>query len=249
MDGMGCIFLASTPRCGSTYLSNLLQNTRCVGVTQEYALRSDRSHWHDFHRFESHKEYFSSLHGLHSTSNGVISLKLMWSQMQGLLSDVREYAGLLESDLGVLQKYFGLIKFIYLRRMCPLAQGISLARARGTGVWAVEGGKDDEASSSEERYSAPAIYAALRDVALQTEAWTKFFLINRIVPYTVCYEELVERPEETVRTLLKWVGITACIPIDTRVRFVRQADGTSEEWRERFIEEEVKSKGFGLWAI
>jgi LPS sulfotransferase NodH len=236
---MPCIIVAATPRCGSSYLSSLLQNTRAIGAVQEYAPEEDVLHWNNYHGFNRHWEYFESLREIHSAGAGRMSIKVMWWQMRSLLFDIRRYANLDGNDLSILDRYFGSVRFVYIKRTCPLLQSISLARAIRSGVWAKMA--DDAQSADQQQfaeYDAKAIRSAASDISLQEKGWREFFALYGVFPFMVRYEELIQRPRETVRDLLGWMNVEA-VELDMSSIFLRQADAQTDGWKRRFQLEEM----------
>ena len=182
-----------------------------------------------------------------TTPNGVFGTKLMWGYLGDFLAGARLLDPSLAAapDADVLRAVLGggaEVPIVQVLRRDKVGQAISLWRAIQTQRWRDEGepGAAAGGGAREPVYHRAAI-AHLRDVLTAgEESWTAWLAERGIAPLrVVVYEELVPALEPTIRGLLADLGIDEepaegfAVP-----RMRRQSNGTSAEWRERFVAEE-----------
>jgi trehalose 2-sulfotransferase len=135
--------ICATPRTGSSLLCGLLDSTGVAGhpesyfrqpSEQEFAARWDivRSSDGAF----SYADYVRAAIAAGSTDNGVFAARIMWGTLDELVAKLAPlYPGLTGSDLDLLSRVLGRMRFVYLRRGDVVAQAVSLLRAEQTDVW------------------------------------------------------------------------------------------------------------------
>ena len=123
--------LCGTPRTGSTLLSSLLASTRVAGLPASYFREPDQLAWAE--RFGvsvsndggfGYAEFVAGAIRFGSTPNGVFAARVMWGTLPliiaGLAPDPRG-----RSDVDVLQKALGPLRFVYLSRRDVVEQAVS----------------------------------------------------------------------------------------------------------------------------
>jgi len=65
----------------------------------------------------------------------------------------------------------------------------------------------------------------------------EFFREGNIVPLTTVYEDFIQRYEESIRKILKYLGFGWTTLKVSTPYFARTADNISEEWHQRFRHE------------
>jgi trehalose 2-sulfotransferase len=170
-----------------------------------------------------------------TTPNGVFGAKLMWNQLTDIEQHARtlpELAGL--AGLELLERLFRHPRYVWVRRRDKVRQAISLWRALQTRVWRVEqGGANDTAPMLQ--YNFDAIEHLRRRLTTYDEAWGHIFRIARIEPLILFYEDDVEpNPADAVARVVAHVGVELPPDWAPQARMVRQADSTSDGWREAY---------------
>ncbi len=223
--------LATIPRAGSTLCSIRLWQSGQLGAPLEYMnLTLARAMWE---RLGYHLDgggpseaqiasYWRNVQKLRTSSNGVFGCKLFVCNLAKLASE----------DPSILSQ-MAPTHVVYLVRKDLLGQAISYCRAQQSHVWfgGIRYRKDREPTYDFER-----IRACLVSICQQMAVWEKLFRAWGVSPLRLCYEELCACPRRTVNAVKAYIGVhsepsaTLSLPI-----IVRQADGTSDEWRAQFL--------------
>lgn len=143
------------------------------------------------------------------TRNGVVSVNLPWSHQRWLVRFARA-AGVApgrtgeagSSDAEVIESWYPQARYLYLTRTDTARQAARWYEGRrhpavGVGAAPRTGEPPD---LQEVRWIETLI-------SRQEQAWEVYFELHGIEPYRVEYEELLERPEETVREIFEWLGL------------------------------------------
>jgi len=69
----------------------------------------------------------------------------------------------------------------------------------------------------------------MREAGLQ-----EFFAEGNIVPLTIVYEDFIQEYEQTIRSILDYLGLEAASTKIDEPYFTKLADEISEEWAQRF---------------
>lgn len=197
--------IASSPRTGSTLLTDALKRTDVAGVPEEYW--THRNYWNQCLGIDYSINYLDQIAARTFTSNGLVGVKLFSFQIDEFTRDL--------SASGVAD-----VRYVRLRRRDTVAQGVSYYRAAVGGSW-----RCDEPGRPVE-FDLDEIARHVESARGFDRAWDEFFR-NREVPLAVDYEELRDDYERTVTRVLSWLGIVADVPPPS---LERQADEASEEW-------------------
>ncbi|GLF94912.1 sulfotransferase Stf0 family [Streptomyces yaizuensis] len=218
--------LASTPRCGSNLLARALWHTGVAGFPEDYL--ADTYVLDYFERWgftaenadELPASHIRALMKVRTSPNGVFGIKIHAGHLADLETDPHT---LLSSPL-----------YVRVERADRLRQAISYTIAEQTGVWIVDGTHlPASRARSEPRYDYEEIGRRLRMLDGDAETWDAYAERYGITPHVVVYEDLVAHYEESVRACLAFLGVDAPQHIPPP-GISRQADGTTEEWVERF---------------
>jgi Family of unknown function (DUF6065)/Stf0 sulphotransferase len=119
-----------------------------------------------------------------------------------------------------------------------VAQAISYYRAVESKIW--RAWNDDrtpgEAAPRQPMYDRARIERYLTIVRNQDEGWRRFFLERNVPALVLIYEEFVASYDQTVRAVLKFLGISSEGVMLPRPALRRLADAESEAWERRFRE-------------
>jgi LPS sulfotransferase NodH len=223
--------VASSYRCGSSYLCWRLWQTGLLGAPMEVLnpmgvmrVLTNRL------KTSSRGDYIAKLLARRTSRNGVFGMKAHFHHFEAFL---KEYPGLLE----VLSP----ITFIYISRQDRIAQAVSMARALQTGQWT---SRMEAGPGARLQYDYATIANCLNDIARQDLDWRGWFRARGITPYQVTYDDLTADAEGVVRDIVGLLGVqndeSATVDIP---RVDKQGDETNEEWIERFGRESKERGG------
>ena len=163
---------------------------------------------------------FRAIQDLCATPNGVYGLKIFPRQFRPI-AEVN-WPGRLPN-----------LSFLHLRRLDVVGQAISEARAQQTGAWTV-----GDPVTGVAAYDRDLITARLQSAVRQNTDWDYYFARNRIEPFRLTYEALLEQPDAAVGAIAQWLGVDlAAAPKGEASRTRSQRDALTEEWRSRFLRE------------
>lgn len=235
--------LCSTPRTGSTLLCSLLKSTGVAGNPESYFRKQDLSKWAlRWNLIKSLDESFSFEDYLAAaisagSSNGVFSVRIMWGTLEELIHDLRNVYPECNDDGNLLEKAFGSIKFVYLKRNDVVAQAVSRLRAEQSDVWHVSDDNGDQVDGYESSYDFNQIRKYVLESEKDNSGWRRWFSSHDIEPLEIVYEELAESPVEEVRRILQYLDIDLPESCKINAPNKKMADGISQEWIERYLEE------------
>jgi len=254
--------LCTLPRSGSWLLADLLEQTDLAGRPEEY-FRPD-------HRVQWSKEWGIPVKGPYSqyiaaalehatTANGVFGVKLHWYQFEWFTGELRSLPG---GDPGacaeaVVEQWLPHPHYIYLYRDDTVRQAISYYRATYSDQW-FHLAEEDE-GTGEGRFIRPIPMPDEPDwghvrylenaVIDHDRRWTEFFNSSGVVPLEICYEEMAESCEKTLRDVFGFLGI----PLDPDMtlpqpRLKKQADEETERLVKEYLvhRDHVEPRPFNL---
>lgn len=156
----------------------------------------------------------------------------MWGTLEEMTEELGQlYPNLVGDDLGLLEKAFGQLKFIYLYRNDVIAQAISLYRAEMTGHWhTVEGQKPKQPPV----FDFDAINLRLEMLEQHNLAWKNWFQNVGIKPLAINYEALSADPVGSTKRTLDFLGLELPHYKQLEAANQRLADETTVAWIEQF---------------
>ena len=237
-DGPDGYTLCSTPRTGSTLLCSLLAATGIAGVPASYFRVEDIDRRVDQMAIRSpdgdyrFADFLAAVIEEGRTPNGVFGLRVMWGTMATLVDEIRRQ-GAEGTDVDVLTRTFGRLRFVYLCRRDVVAQAVSRYRAESTSIWHLAPHDANAARRPAERYDRDAIAGFVDEAREHNRAWLEWFATNAVEPLAITYEGLDHDHAGTTRRVLDFLGLEGAIEPNA-VANVRMADATSRAWIERF---------------
>jgi LPS sulfotransferase NodH len=181
-------YIATTPRSGSTYFCTLLRKTNFLGYPDEFfneaiTVNAGRLQPTLINQF-THARRDGT------TSNGVCGIKIMAEQFADIIGQT------------ILDEWFPIVKWLFLRRRDKLAQAISFDKAEQTGSW----------SSLEEPKHAPVYSRERIDQKLlklneQEAFWKIFFLGKKINSMEIWYEDLLNNIPAALQSIATHIGV------------------------------------------
>jgi trehalose 2-sulfotransferase len=234
--------IASTPRCGSTFLTSVLWQTGVLGAPAEY--------W-NFHKrvkpvatgikmmqrldATSPDDYLNKLLACRTTRNGIFGVKVLFVQFSQALKRFPQ----------VLERLAPLT-YIYIEREDKVAQAVSLAKLAQHGGWPERRGRAWQARSVAVPYDRDMISLSLARLEQQTTGWRQWFETNKIDPFVVKYEKLAADQNAVVRSIKELLGAQDDEPQEVRFKAIeRQGDSTNREWVARY-KSEVAGNGAAM---
>lgn len=238
-------FVCATPRTGSSLLLGLLDSTGVCGHPQAYFRAPDEPLWADRWQLPrtaaggyDYADFLRAARAAGSTSNGIFGAKTMWGTMDELIDKMRAvHPDLADDDVALLNRTFGRIHFIYLRRRDILAQAVSWLRAEQTNTWFIGGNGEISGNGANPQnpvFDAAAIRRFMDMIEEHNTAWETWFAARGIQPYHVSYEDLDRDMIATTRGILMLLGVqTSETPVIT-ARHRRQADELNQQWIKQY---------------
>jgi trehalose 2-sulfotransferase len=233
-------FITTTPRTGSSLLSEALEFTRIAGTPREYFEPAYEQDWSLRLAITSEDDYFDRILAAGMTANGVFGAKVHWHQFVHLRSKLRAAHGTSLSELELLRRTFPELKYIFLTRRDKIAQAVSYYKAERTDVWHVvrpDAIGTRTMATDRATFDVDRIDHWVTRFAEDEASWLRYFETLGIEPFQVVYEDFLEAYESTLLAILGYLKIA--IPAELRIvppRLRKLADEVSNEWVKRFRE-------------
>ena len=211
--------IASTPRCGSSYLSKHLWETGILGCPAEY-FNFNKLLFRLTARFgvETPIDYLKALKRVRTTPNGVFGVKVHFDHLQFL------------SISGLLQQ-LSPVKFVRLIRNEPVSEAVSLSRALQTGAWHSQISEADKPAV----YSVSHINWCVQHLRLQKQGWDQFFESHKLPHMIVKYETLVADTPAVIAAITQNLGFPATPKLTVSLpEMKKQSNSLNQEWIERY---------------
>lgn len=228
--------ICATPRSGSFLLCEALKNTGLAGRPEEYFTRDDKpplkERWSPSVCLQSIAEDIEQ----GTTSNGVFGVKIMRSFFDAVVGKLRLIPGTEGLTVpALLETVFPNLRYLFITRRDKVRQAVSYAKALQTDVWTVY--TKIPPLTNAVAFNFKQIDYLVQLVLTYEAVWQQYFENSGIRPFTVVYEDLVPKYEETAIQILEYLNI----PVPERLMFAerylqRQTDAVSEEWVERYQE-------------
>jgi trehalose 2-sulfotransferase len=222
--------LASVPRTGSTFLSHALWRSGCLGAPLEYLNFLPGSPYHSAHGAPAEQAalWHSALHR-RTSPNGVFGAKCFSAQLRELQ---QSNPALLMEVMALLLPTGTRPNVVRLKRRDPVAHAISYARAALSGVWHK---RQERGEAPSVAFSAKAVDHARLLLDQQEADWDLLFGEMRVEPLTLWYEDVIARPDEAVRLVADFLGVTLDPQASVAVPEIeKQANADSRDWAELY---------------
>jgi LPS sulfotransferase NodH len=233
-----CYWISTTPRTGSSLLSEALEFTRIAGKPREYFEPDYEKDWSLRLGISADADYIEKFLAAGMTPNGVFGAKVHWHQFAHLCAKLRSIEGNGKSDLEHLRRTFPGLKFIFLTRRDKVRQAVSYFKAQRTDIWHVV--RPGERPTQGTAAKAPALDLEQIDhwvtrFAEDEASWCRYFETTGLEPFQVVYEDFLGAYESTVLAILGYLNIP--IPAELKIvppRLHKLADEVSDEWVRRY---------------
>jgi len=190
--------IAITPRSGSSYLCNVLKNTKRLGWPQEVLEHSAVAH-RLTKNMPAHapEEYIRNAIRVVKTANNVSGLKTSWFQFENFIAAMDD------------RSYLDGFKFVYLTRRDLAAQAVSLYKAVSSNVFhsVVAHDEEDLTKLATLEYDYSAIKYWYDHIVVQEHGWQRYFYENRIFPLCLSYEDIEDDILRVMKRIAMYVGV------------------------------------------
>jgi len=214
--------IASTPRTGSTLLSDLLWDSAKAGAPLEYLHDKHSLDYKARWGFKTVDEYAQMLLRSRTSDNGVFGMKVHFHQLNNF-----------SLDFNSLNEMFHSPKYIFVQRNDKLRQAISFVKAMQTKQWAVREGE----AVHEGQYDYPAIRSAIQRMNEEENSWKTYFSENKVEPWVIEYETFVRDPGKSLSDVYRYLGVVCDVHQLKKVSGVKMANAGTEDWVARFLAE------------
>jgi LPS sulfotransferase NodH len=238
--------ICTSPRTGSTLLCRGLANTGRAGAPDEFFDRpaENLAYWMRRFAISNQSEFASKIIDATSTPNGVFGVKLHWTAYPDMhqafadsltprLVDARN-----RSLNELLHERFSMVRYIWLRRLDKVAQGISHFRAVRSGLWEIPRGQHAAKSGVGEslEFDFQAIDHCVAWAAEYDRQWRHHFRRQALTPLEIVYEAFVDSYDPTLRKILDYLGVSHADLPTAEPQLERMADRQSLEWETQYSE-------------
>ena len=146
-----------------------------------------------------------------------------------------EHKGADVSVAELFARAFPNLHYVWLTRRNKLRQAVSHVRATQTGVWIKDQQPGDSPTKGPE-FDLAALDRAVQETVMQEAAWQEMMSGAGISPVVVVYEDFVTSIQETVKSILEFLGVSTPSELDlSGINMQKQADELSDEWVERYL--------------
>jgi len=218
-------FVASLPRSGSTLLCRGLWAAGLAGAPLEYFADVHMEDYFDRWGRTGIRDYVQNLQQHRTSPNGIFGAKGHYPQLQ----DWFFKQGI------VLDELFPNLRYIYITRQDRLRQAISYVKAMQTNRWTSDW---QEGLQDGLQYDFKAIDQRMNQLVREERIWGGYFLKQGTLPLRIVYESFVEKYEETLREVLRFLEVEEYKKIAISApRLKKQADSITEQWYEQYLME------------
>jgi LPS sulfotransferase NodH len=220
-----------------------------AGRPESYFRQPDEESWADRWRLDRsadgsfrYDDYVGAAIAHGTTANAVFGARIMWGTLDEVVDKLAPTfadADRPGSDLELLQRVFGRVRFVFLRRADVIAQAVSWCRAEQTNVWFERTDRPWPASQppapeTEPRFDLDGIHQLVLTIDEHNAAWQRWFESQGIAPHPVLYEDLDADPVGATREVLTFLGLEPSPGVRIEPRHRRLADERNAEWIERY---------------
>jgi trehalose 2-sulfotransferase len=241
--------ICGTPRTGSTLLCGLLASTGVAGYPESYFRKQGQmdyaAQWAIPRSPDGgfrYADYVRAALAAGRTDNGVFAARIMWETLEEVVGELRTISPRsLSGSVSLLERAFGRVRYIYLRRDDIVAQAVSLLRAEQTNVWhdPVQATRPDP--DRDAQFDFDQIHQRVLLIYQHNAAWQEWFSSAEIEPFAVLYEELAIDPAGITHSILDYLDLEPPSGRELVVQYRRLADELSAQWVARYQAELLRS--------
>lgn len=251
------LIIATTQRCGATWLASLMESSGKLGHPEEWLRPGAVLSWGIRHRIPTVK--LRSIPACALYRSGIRSDRELYAvylqavnprMMQRYLDRLARVETTSNSVFSVHlqwdhfevlnERWNGSIgelaeqnNWLFFWREDQLEQTISWVRARATNQWTSSQRAEEVAN-----YDGPELRRRFLMTVERNQRWAEFFRQEGIEPFELTYEQVQADPNRSIDEILEWMGETRGQPVVTEQSGLRvQRTSETEEWVDRFTEE------------
>jgi len=218
--------IAITPRSGSSYLSDVMANTKQFGKPGEFLNKPFIPNILKAIPARTPDEFLRNTMRYRASKNGVSGLKTSWFSFKNFKESLE--------DKNDLKNY----KYIYLTRRDLDAQAVSLYRATSSNVFHTNIEHSSEAIKSlkSQKYDYNLIKQWYEHIAEQESGWQQYFSENDIFPLFIAYEDIEHDILNVLKRISKYIDLqegNISLP-ETSSIFKKVGDKKNIRWTHRF---------------
>ena len=226
---MQALIILTQMRSGSSWLGNMLENTKVAGSPREWLneqILKTGATGEDIH--------FNKIIEAGQSENGFFSVKIF---PQHLRIVHKKYG------YDFIQKCMNTFdtKFLFLERRDRLRQAISAMRATQSSEWSR--GKLFRKERGEELYKFSTICKYIYYLEESNSFWKAYSYCRQIDSMNTTYEDILDNRRQFMKTLLDYLNLSDRVgvldslnsTITEKIQFKVQRDKITEDWVERFI--------------
>jgi LPS sulfotransferase NodH len=227
-------------RTGSTLLCTALESTGIAGRPREwFNLKPDLLT--DFHQ-PTHAALQEYLWKLGTTENGVFGVNHSFYEphFSRLIDTLRKFPACPETATrrtAVWESVFPNHRHIFMTRRNKVRLAVSWWRAIQSGEWHLKPDEQRQPIDLSQAYSFDAINHLYNECSMREAGIQEFFAEGGIAPLNIFYEDFVRNYEETVRSILDYLGLDPRAASIDPPALTQLADEVSEDWAQRFRKE------------
>lgn len=255
MEPKLCYTIWFSQRNGSSLLCEGLKSTGLAGRPEEYFNFQDQGKLLAHYEVEKHADLRRALWARGTTPNGVFGIKVNAPRKENdpLMEVLRKVPGLPDpakaNHFQVWENLFPNSKHIYMTRRNKIRQAVSWWKAIVSETWHRPQGvpRPYNPEDIRDRYDFAAIQHLLFETSLREARIQDILGQAGAMPFTVVYEDFVQSYEQTVRSIVRYLGVETRDFTVASPYYQKLADELSDEWTERFRKELQKDWKIMIW--
>ncbi len=231
-------------RNGSSLLCEGLKSTGIAGRPEELFNFPSEKEFLDHYKPKNHSHLQELLWEKGSTSNGVFGVKANAPRKENdwRIEQLKLIQGLnliKQSHAQVWEYAFPNHRHIFLTRRNKVRQAVSWWKAIVSQEWHRKNGTSQPYTiqSIKDKYNFDALKHLLIECSLREAKIQDLLSQAKATPLTIVYEDFVQNYEETIKSVIGFLGIREEMPSIATPYYKKLADDLTEEWVERFRKE------------
>ncbi len=227
-------------RTGSTLLCKSLQAMEVAGNPGEWLYG-----WLKDQHSSKPEDLQMRLWEIGTTTNGIFGLKHSFhephfSQLIELLHQLPNCPQDERNRARIWESAFPNHRHIFMTRRNKVRLAVSWWKAIQTQEWHRLSGTPPKFVDLRDAYDFDAIHHLYDEGSMREAGIQEFFSEGNIVPLTIVYEDFIQEYEKTVRKVLEFLELDTISLTIPSPSLAQTADDLSEEWVQRFREEDQK---------
>jgi LPS sulfotransferase NodH len=227
-------------RTGSTLLCKTLQAIEVAGNPGEWLYG-----WLKDQHSNQPEELQTRLWEIGTTANGIFGLKHSFHEphFSHLIKLLRRLPNCPQEERNrarIWEYAFPNHRHIFMTRRNKVRLAVSWWKAIQTQEWHRLSGASPKLIDLRDAYDFDAIHHLYEEGSMREAGIQEFFSEGNIVPLTIVYEDFIQEYEKTVRKVLEFLELDTISLKIPSPSLVQTADDLSEEWVQRFREEDQK---------